>query len=89
MSAARSGGRGLRGGTGSGRRRAAAAGPPGFVPLVFEHGQEPGHRRGVDVGEVEVGRPGAGLLADPREQEPECVAVGRDGARAAPRWATR
>ena len=59
-----------------------AAGPPGVVPLVFEHGQETCHRRGVDVGEIEVGGPGAGLLADPGEQEPERVAVGRDGVRA-------
>ena len=44
------------------------------MPLVFEHGQEAADRRGVDVGEVEVGRAGAGLLADPREQEPERVA---------------
>ena len=59
-----------------------AAGPAGVVPLVLEHGQEAADRRGADVGEVEVGRPGAGLLPDPREQQPERVAVGRDGVRA-------
>ena len=51
-----------------------AAGPSRVVPLVFEHGQETADRRGVEVGEVEVGGPGAGLLADPGEQEPERVA---------------
>jgi hypothetical protein len=59
-----------------------AAGPARVVPLVFEHCQEPGYRRGVDVGEIEAGGPGAALLADPSEQEPERVAVGRDGVRA-------
>ena len=50
-----------------------AAGPARVVPLILEHGEEAADRRGVDVGEVEVGRAGAGLLADPREQEPERV----------------
>ena len=50
-----------------------AEGLPGVVPRFLEHGEETADRRGVDVGEVEVGWPGAGLLADPGKQEPERV----------------
>ncbi len=67
---------------GADRRQAGVAGPGGVVPLLLQHGQEIGHQPGVDHGKVEVTGVDAGALVDVAKQQPERVAVGRDGVAA-------
>ena len=54
----------------------------GVAAIVFEVIEKPGDQRGVEVGKVQLGR----LLASPlrriAQQQPECVSVSGDRARA-------
>jgi hypothetical protein len=48
---------------------------------LFEMVEELGDQLSVEIGEVQLERLLAGLLVDEAEQQPECVAVGRDRLR--------
>ena len=64
------------------RGRAHVAGPGAVMPLGFEVVQELRDRDGVQVVPVELGGHLPGPLVHEGEQQPQGVAVGRDGLRA-------
>jgi hypothetical protein len=64
------------------RREAVVAGAHPVAALGFQVGQERRDQRGVQVGEVQLGRRGVGVAGGEAQQQPEGVAVAGDGVRA-------
>ncbi len=61
------------------RGQAGVAGGHAVVAVAFKMGQEGGDQGRVQVGEIELGRCRAGVLAGEAEQETERVSVGGNG----------
>src|SRR5664279_803414 len=64
------------------RRQARIAGSDAVAPLFFQMGEERADRRGIEVGEVETRGSELLCVRDKSKQQPERVAVSRDGGRA-------
>ncbi len=64
------------------RSEAGVAGGDAVGSIVFEVIEEAAHQRSVEVRQVQLGGPVAGLRLGVAQQQPEGVAVGVDGVRA-------